>query len=105
MGLARAFLFAGTDSVVLSMWQVTDESTANLFIEMYRNLREGSKADALRAAKLVLIRNSGTSHPYYWGSFILMGDWRVRSHPSYNEPTQEHVRFKGFSNWRRLLSF
>jgi CHAT domain-containing protein len=104
-GLARAFLFAGTDSVILSMWQVNDESTANLFIELYRNLKDGSKAEALRAAKLALLNNSGTSHPYYWGPFILMGDWHVRLHPSYNRPAPETVRFKGFSNWRKLLSF
>jgi tetratricopeptide (TPR) repeat protein len=104
-GLARAFLFAGTDSVILSMWQVNDESTANLFIELYRNLKDGSKAEALRAAKLALLKNSGTSHPYYWGPFILMGDWHVRLHPSYNRPAPETVRFKGLSNWRKLLSF
>ncbi len=78
LSLSRAFLFAGTDAVILSTWQVNDESTARLFIEMYRNLKKGSKAEALRQAKLTLLKDPSTSHPFYWGPFILMGNWKVR---------------------------
>jgi len=104
MGLARAFLFAGTDSVILSMWEVNDESTAKLFIEMYRNLKEGAKSDALRQAKLTLLSNPGTSHPYYWAPFILMGNWKAAFRPSSNAEDPKNIRFKGVSTWRRLLS-
>lgn len=103
-GLARAFLFAGTDSVILSMWQVNDESTAKLFIEMYRNLKEGSKSDALRQAKLALLGNPGTSHPYYWAPFILMGNWKAISRPASNAEEPKNIRFKGVSTWRKLLN-
>lgn len=103
--LARAFTFAGADALVLSLWQVHDDSTANLFVEMYRNLDQGSKADALRRAKLTLLKNSGTGHPYYWGPFILMGDWRVRLNPAKNRLPSETAKFRGISNWRRLLTF
>ncbi|MDQ1239363.1 MAG: hypothetical protein QG577_1549, partial [Thermodesulfobacteriota bacterium] len=103
--LARAFLFAGSDALVLSLWQVNDDSTANLFIEMYRNLKEGSKAEALRLAKLSLLNQSGLSHPYYWGPFILVGDWHVRLNPAANRQPDEATRFKGVSSWRRLLTF
>ncbi|MDQ7782002.1 MAG: tetratricopeptide repeat protein [Desulfomonilaceae bacterium] len=104
MGLSRAFLFAGTDSVVLSLWQVNDDSTAKLFIEMYRNLNDGSKAEALRKAKLSLLNNVGTSHPYYWAPFILMGNWNVKYHPSFNKTNPETMGFKGRSGWRKWLS-
>ncbi|MBI4961738.1 MAG: tetratricopeptide repeat protein [Desulfomonile tiedjei] len=104
LGLARAFLFAGTDSVILSMWQVNDESTAKLFIEMYRNLKEGSKSDALRQAKLTLLNSPGTSHPYYWAPFVLMGNWKVSFRPSSNAEDPKNMRFKGVSTWRKLLS-
>ncbi len=104
MGLSRAFLFAGTDSVILSLWQVNDESTAKLFIEMYRNLNEGSKSEALRKAKLSLLKNVATSHPYYWAPFILMGNWTVKYHPALNKTNPETMRFKGVSNWRKWLS-
>ncbi len=103
--LARAFLFAGTDALVLSLWQVHDDSTANLFVGMYRNLNDESKAEALRQAKLSLLKNSGTSHPYYWGAFILIGDWRVRLNPAKNRLPSETAKFKGVSNWRRLFTF
>ena len=103
LGLSRAFLFAGSDSVILSMWQVNDDSTARLFIDMYRNLKSGSKAEALREAQLSLLKNPGTGHPYYWAPFVLMGNWRVRLHPSLNRPDPEQVRFKGVSTWRKLL--
>lgn len=103
--LARSFLFAGADALVLSLWQVHDDSTANLFVEMYRNLNDESKAEALRRAKLSLLKNSGTSHPYYWGPFILIGDWHVRLNPAKNRLPSETAKFKGISNWRRLLTF
>ncbi len=103
LGLSRAFLFAGADSVVLSMWQVNDESTARLFIETYRNLKEGSKAEALRQAKLTLLGSQSTSHPYYWAPFILMGNWTVKFRPSdQQDPIQ--VKARGTSTWRKLLN-
>jgi CHAT domain-containing protein/Tfp pilus assembly protein PilF len=105
VGLARAFLFAGTDSIIMSMWQVNDESTAKLFISMYRNLKagNGSKAEALRDAKLSLLGNQSTSHPYYWAPFVLMGNWQMRFQ-SLNKPNPSDMRFKGVSSWRKLLS-
>ncbi len=103
--LARAFIFAGADALVLSLWQVHDDSTAKLFVEMYRNLDQESKAEALRRAKLSLLKNSGTSHPYYWGPFIIVGDWRVRLNPAKNRLPSETAKFRGISNWRRLLTF
>jgi len=104
LGLARAFLFGGTDSVILSMWQVNDESTAKLFIEMYRKLKEGTKSDALRQAKLALLNSPRPSHPYYWAPFILMGNWKVAFRPSSNTGDTKNIRFKGVSAWRKLLS-
>jgi tetratricopeptide (TPR) repeat protein len=102
--MARAFLFAGTDAVVLSMWQVNDESTAKLFIEMYRNLKDGSKAEALRQAQLSLLANNATSHPYYWAPFILMGDWPVSLQPGFHKADPKDMPFQGISTWRKLLN-
>lgn len=75
--LASGFTTAGASSVVASMWKVDDSATAELFVEFYRNLKQGkSRSDALREAKLKLISNKKTSHPFFWGGFVLMGDWR-----------------------------
>jgi CHAT domain-containing protein/Tfp pilus assembly protein PilF len=104
MGLARAFLFAGTDSVVLSMWQVSDDSTEKFFVDMYRNLQTETKAEALRQAKLSMLSNPETSHPYYWAPFVLVGNWQNTFNPAVNRLTPERIKFKGISAWRRWLN-
>jgi len=83
MGLTRAFLFAGARTVLASIWDVADESTADLMTSFYTGLRNGlTKDEALRAAQLSFIqetRESGqanVAHPFYWASFQLTGDWR-----------------------------
>lgn len=104
MGLARAFLFAGTDSVILSMWQVGDDSTGKFFVEMYRSLEPETKAEALRKAKLSMLSNSATSHPYYWAPFVLVGNWRNTFNPATNRLTPDRIEFKGISTWRQWLN-
>lgn len=104
MGLARAFLFAGTDSIVLSMWQVSDDSTGKFFVDVYRNLESKSKAEALRTAKLTMLNNSETSHPYYWAPFILVGNWQNTFNPATNRVNPDRIRFKGISSWRKWLN-
>jgi CHAT domain-containing protein len=103
MAFARAFLFAGSESVIFGLWQVNDESTAKLFIEMYRNLRDASKAEALRKAKLALLKDPATSHPYYWAPFILVGNWNVAFQPGSRQIDTDAMRFKGLSTWKKLF--
>jgi CHAT domain-containing protein len=78
VGLTRAFLYAGTPSVLVSLWNVSDMSTAALMGEFYKNMvkNKRSKTDALRKAQLTLIKNEKYAHPFYWAPFILVGDWR-----------------------------
>jgi len=56
VGLTRAFIYAGTPSVVASLWKVEDSSTAALMGSFYKNLKTMSKSEALRQAQLRLIR-------------------------------------------------
>lgn len=76
MGLTRAFLYAGADSLVVSLWPVADDAaTPDLMVSFYRRLdRSGDKSEALQAAKLELIRKKQYAHPYYWAPFILVGE-------------------------------
>ncbi len=77
IGLTRAFLYAGADSVVVSLWNVNDIATASLMKSFYKNLNQGlSKDDALRQAKLELLRSQQPAwrHPYYWAPFVLVGE-------------------------------
>ena len=73
LGLIRGFLYAGATSVVTSLWDVNDQSTADLMKYFYGNLASGhSKGEALRLAMLLLRQDH--PHPYYWAPFLLMGD-------------------------------
>jgi CHAT domain-containing protein/lipopolysaccharide biosynthesis regulator YciM len=72
MSLMRAFMYAGTPSVVVSLWNVNDETAADLMIRFYRNLKSGmSKSEALRQAQLQTIGDNG--FPFFWAPFVLVG--------------------------------
>jgi CHAT domain-containing protein/tetratricopeptide (TPR) repeat protein len=76
LGLTRAFFYAGARNVVVSLWNVNDSATATLMQSFYLNLRRGlSKNEALRQAKLSLLRSSQRSwhHPYFWAAFVMQG--------------------------------
>ena len=73
VGLNRAFLYAGTPTVIASLWNVDDEATGLLMERFYNHLKQGmSKAQALRQAQIEL--RSKYSHPYYWSAFVLTGE-------------------------------
>lgn len=79
IGLTRAFLYAGTPSVLVSLWRVADTSTAFLMKQFYMYLREDlavSKVDALRQAILDTKNQSHWVSFYYWAPFVLIGDWQ-----------------------------
>jgi len=61
VGLTRAFIYPGTQSVVASLWNVEDSSTAQLIAGFYNNLKTMTKVEALRQAQLNLIRGSVNS--------------------------------------------
>lgn len=77
MSLARGFFYSGSNSVVASLWKVNDKSTSYLMEDFYKNLKSGkTKSEALRNAKLNYLKSHSLSEasPYYWSSFILLGD-------------------------------
>ncbi|HKX26063.1 MAG TPA: tetratricopeptide repeat protein [Blastocatellia bacterium] len=77
IGLTRAFQYAGARSVVVSLWSVSDQSTAELMSAFYRELHRGAAKDlALQKAMVAVRGNPRWAHPYYWSAFILSGDWR-----------------------------
>ena len=72
MSLTRAFMYAGAPSVVVSLWNVNDETAADLMIRFYRHLQSGkTKSEALRQAQLETIRDNG--FPFFWAPFVLIG--------------------------------
>lgn len=79
LGFTRAFLSAGTSSLLTSLWPVSDAATAKLMTTFYGDLAGGTNAqDAMRDAQRAVLANPATAHPYYWAPFNLIGNWRLR---------------------------
>jgi CHAT domain-containing protein/tetratricopeptide (TPR) repeat protein len=79
VGLARAFVYAGSPRVVASLWPVDDLASAELMTAMYRGMLGPSKlspAAALRRAQLAMLGHRKWKAPYYWAGFQLQGEWR-----------------------------
>ena len=77
MSLARGFFNTGTNSVLSTLWNVNDKSSTEIITKFYEEIEKGkTKSEALRFAKLNYINNHQLSEqsPYYWSSFILLGD-------------------------------
>ena len=96
LGMQRSFFYAGTSTVVVSLWNVYDRSTASFMNEFYKALLQstseqgwtdsmlrwvgwdssipfGQKATAMREAKLKMIKHPLFNHPVYWAPFIVVG--------------------------------
>lgn len=77
IGLSRSLMYAGAKNLIVSLWQVADQSTAQLMIDFYqqhlRHPAEPTYSSDLRQAKLNLINSDAYSDPYYWAPFILIG--------------------------------
>jgi len=75
-GLRRAFVLAGSETQVMSLWPVSDDATRGLMVEYYKGLLLGrGRSDALRTVQLEMILSKDRQHPYYWASFIQSGEW------------------------------
>lgn len=74
VGMQQSFQFAGTPSVIATLWQISDDATAELVTHYYDVLKTRSKGEALRQAQLSMLEGR-FKHPYYWSAFVLSGDW------------------------------
>jgi len=75
-GLRRSFFLAGTESLVMSLWPVSDYVTRELMVSYYGGLSRGlGRGEALRQAQLAMMKRKGRQHPFYWATFIEAGEW------------------------------
>jgi len=77
MSLARGFMYAGSPSVVMTLWKVEDKATAQIMQLFYKFLSQGqSKHKALQEAKMEYLSQADplSGHPFFWASFVLMGE-------------------------------
>jgi len=73
LGLMRGFLYAGARSLLLSLWNVNDESTTELMARFYLEWQKGAtKSTALRSAMLAVRQEH--PNPFYWAPFLLVGN-------------------------------
>ncbi len=92
MGLTRGFMYAGAARVMASLWKVDDAATSALMEHFYQGLlgpKRLSPAEALRQAQIAMWRNAGRNlttgqskdwgKPYFWGGFIMQGEWKETS--------------------------
>jgi CHAT domain-containing protein len=78
VGLSRAFIYAGTSTLLATLWSVDDRSTyilINNFYEFWHN-KGFDKIESLRRAQNALKSMPEYSHPFYWAPYIIIGDWR-----------------------------
>lgn len=76
-GLRRALFTAGAESAMMSLWKVDDDATRDLMVGVYERLAKGGgRAESLRQAQLDLLHKKEFEHPYFWASFVELGDYR-----------------------------
>ena len=78
LGLAGIAVKAGARSAMASLWSVSDEATSEMVEKFYDDLKTrpgASKASALRAAQLQLLKDERFSHPSFWAPYLLIGNW------------------------------
>jgi CHAT domain-containing protein len=77
LGLAGVAIKAGARSALATLWIVNDPASAELVSDFYRDLKNPSvsKAKALQAAQLALLKDPRYRHPGYWSPFLLIGNW------------------------------
>ncbi len=79
-GLRRAFQMAGARTVISALWPVSDKATAEKMSQLYGSSGKGSLPEMMREIQLkkieALRKNKQVDHPFSWGAFIALGDWR-----------------------------
>jgi len=75
-GLRRAFVLAGAESIVMSLWPVSDYLTLELMTGYYSGLKQGlGRGEALRQVQIKTLQRKGREHPFFWAGFIQSGEW------------------------------
>ncbi|NET24581.1 CHAT domain-containing tetratricopeptide repeat protein [Okeania sp. SIO1I7] len=78
VSLTRGFMYAGAKRVVVSLWSVEDNSTAELMENYYQKMLETDKnpVEAMRETQLEMLSSENWKAPYYWAPFVVQGEWR-----------------------------
>lgn len=72
VGLSRSFIYAGSPTVITTLWNVNDKSSFFLMKKFYKNINSMTKVNALRSAQISLMQEY--PHPFYWAPYLLTGN-------------------------------
>lgn len=77
LGLAGLAVKSGARSTIATLWPVKDKAAQMLMTSFYEQLRQPkiTKAEALRQAQIKLIRQTDFRDPFFWSTFVLVGNW------------------------------
>jgi CHAT domain-containing protein len=77
LGLAGLAVKSGARSTLASLWPVKDQVAARLMTQFYEELKQPNmtKAEALRRSQLALLKDKDFDDPFFWSSFVLVGNW------------------------------
>ena len=77
LGLAGVAVQSGANSVLASLWSISDPATAQLISSFYTKLKQPdhTKAESLREAQIELLHGERFNHPSYWAPYLLIGNW------------------------------
>lgn len=79
LGFTRSFLSAGSSSLIVSLWPVSDDATEVLMGTLYGQLAQGQDLQrAMQAAQLAVLRDPKMAHPFFWAPFNVIGNWRLK---------------------------
>ena len=90
VSLAQGFFFAGTQSIITTLWRVNDASTYEIMEHFYEQLKNGQPKDAaLRQSKLTYLENSDQlhQHPFYWSGIIPIGNMEALGEKQSDSPS------------------
>lgn len=79
MSLTRGFLSAGAARVLVSLWELNDQATAEVMARFYRKMLGPARmpaAAALRATQKEMWREQRWRQAYFWGAFVVQGEWK-----------------------------
>jgi CHAT domain-containing protein len=77
LSLARGFIYSGSQSVIMSMWEIEDKSGTVIVEKFYKNLKNGlTKSSALKKARIDFLKDADQlrSHPYFWSALVVYGN-------------------------------
>ena len=79
LSITRAFMLAGCQNIISSLWKAEDKATAYITRLFYQNLEQGDGfAKALQKAKLTMLADPKMAqyhHPVFWAHLVLVGDF------------------------------